>query len=175
MEIEITSLLEMDCFELSHSRAEGGDNAGTNTWNASKEQAEETPLLDTPEKLEAMRDFAEDSGGWTREEIAEWSDEEINALFLQWIAGDVRQLPRVLDSEFEERDGGWWRTDEDEPDFEIGPFDSRSEAYRDFNGPNAECLSDIDWPEAEIAMSEGQAPSNLFRADDGRIYFYLGN
>lgn len=91
MYIEITSLLELDCFPLSHSRAEGGDNAGRNTWNASKAQADKTPLLDTEEKLEAMRDFARSSGGWTREEIAAWSAEEINALFLQWVAGDVRE------------------------------------------------------------------------------------
>jgi hypothetical protein len=91
MYIEITSLLELDCFDLSHSRAEGGENAGRNTWNASKAQAKETPLLDTEEKLEAMRDFALSSGGWTREEIAAWNAEEINALFLQWVAGDVRQ------------------------------------------------------------------------------------
>lgn len=86
----------MDCFALSHSRAEGGQNAGQETWNASKEQARETPLLDTEEKLEAMRDFARDSGGWTREEIAAWDAEEINALFLQWIAGDVRQMPAII-------------------------------------------------------------------------------
>jgi hypothetical protein len=48
-------------------------------------------LLDTEDKLEAMRDFARSSGGWTREEIAAWSAEEVNALFLQWVAGDVRQ------------------------------------------------------------------------------------
>lgn len=91
MHIEITSLLELDCFPLSHSAGEGGDNAGRNTWNASKEQAKETPLLDTEEKLEAMRDFARSSGGWTREEITAWSADEVNALFLQWIAGDVRE------------------------------------------------------------------------------------
>lgn len=83
----------MGCFALSHSQAEGGQNAGQETWNASKEQARETPLLDTEEKLEAMREFARESGGWTREEIAEWDAEGINALFLQWIAGDVRQMP----------------------------------------------------------------------------------
>jgi hypothetical protein len=91
MYIDITPLLELDCFDLSHSQAEGGENAGRNTWNASKEQAQKTPLLDTEDKLEAMRDFARSSGGWTREEIAAWSAEEVNALFLQWVAGDVRQ------------------------------------------------------------------------------------
>jgi hypothetical protein len=91
MEIDITRLSDLDCFQLSHSRAEGGENAGRNTWNASKAQAAETPLLDTEEKLQAMRDFARSSGGWTAEEIAEWSAEEVNALFLQWVAGDCRE------------------------------------------------------------------------------------
>ena len=93
MEIDITSLLDMDCFQLSHSRAEGGQDAGRNTWNASKAAAAEMrpPLLDTEEKLQAMRDFAESSGGWTADEIAEWSAEEVNALFLQWVAGDCRE------------------------------------------------------------------------------------
>jgi hypothetical protein len=56
MEIDLTSLLTADQFPLSHSRMEGGDNAGQNTWNAAKEAARETVLLDTEEKLEAMRD-----------------------------------------------------------------------------------------------------------------------
>ena len=132
MEIDITSLAGMDCFTLSHSIMEGGENAGRNTWNASKEQAKETPLLKTPEELQAMRDFARASGGWTCEEIAEWTDQEINAIFLQWIAGDVREL-------------------------------------------GADSLSEIDWDEAEEMQSNGQAASNLYRSDDGRIFFYLGS
>ena len=131
MEIEITSLAEMDCFTLSHSIAEGGENAGRDTWNASKRQAGETPLLKTPEELQAMRDFAKASGGWTREEIDAWPDSELNALFLQWIAGDVREL-------------------------------------------GADSLSEIDWEEAEEIQQAGQAASNIFRLDDGRIFFYLG-
>lgn len=91
MEIDITSLLGVDQFERSHSRMEGGDNAGQNTWCASLEAAKETVLLDTEEKLDAMRDFARSSGGWTAEEISAWSTEEINALFLQWVAGDCRE------------------------------------------------------------------------------------
>ena len=121
----------MDCFPLSHSIAEGGENAGRDTWNASKEKAREIPLLKTPEELQAMRDFARSSGGWTREEIEAWPDSELNALFLQWIAGDVREL-------------------------------------------GAGSLGEIDWEEAEEMQSEGKAPSNIFRSEDGRIFFYLG-
>jgi hypothetical protein len=132
MEIDITTLSKMNCFTLSHSIAEGGQNAGQNTWNASKKEAENTPLLNTPEKLQAMRDFARESGGWNKEEITEWSDNELNALFLQWISGDVREL-------------------------------------------GADSLDEIDWEEAEEMQRDGQVPSNIFKGDDGKIYFYLGN
>ena len=85
MEIEITPLLDNDLYPLSHSAAEGGQNAGRETWKASLAAAEATPLLDTPEKLQAMRDFALSSGGWDAEEVAAWTPQEVNALFLQWI------------------------------------------------------------------------------------------
>lgn len=132
MEIDITTLAKMNCFTLSHSVAEGGENAGQNTWNASKKQAQNTQILNTPEKLQAMRDFARESGGWNNEEIAAWDENELNALFLQWVSGDVREMG----------------------------FDS---------------LDQIDWEEAEEMQREGQAPSNIFKGDDGKIYFYLGN
>jgi hypothetical protein len=133
MEIDITTLAKMNCFTLSHSVAEGGENAGQNTWNASKKKAlNSSPLLNTPERLQAMRDFARESGGWDREEIAAWSDNELNALFLQWVSGDVREI-------------------------------------------GADSLGQINWEEAEELQREGQAPSNIFKGDDEKIYFYLGN
>jgi hypothetical protein len=132
MEIEITSLIEMHAPGLSASRMELGDNAGKITWQAAKEQAEETPLLDTPEKLDAMRDFARASGGWDTEEVATWDAEEVNALFLQWIAGDVREL-------------------------------------------GADTLAGIDWAEAEEMQRGGQASSNIYQGDNGKLYFYLGS
>ena len=92
MEINITHLLEMNCFTLSHSCAEGGENAGKNTWQASQAKAQEIKPLDTPEKLQAMRDFARSSGGWNESEVNAWNENEVNALFLQWIAGDCREL-----------------------------------------------------------------------------------
>lgn len=182
MEIDITSLLEMDCFPLSHSRAEGGQNAGPETWAASKAQAAETPLLDTPEKLEAMRSFARESGGWTAEELAEWDAGELNALFLQWIAGDVRECPATLDGvTYEERAGEWFYSTEDAPDMETGPYDSRTEAYnevsREMHGPGfrADDLSEIDWPEYEVQADAGRISGRMFRGDDGKVYFELGN
>jgi hypothetical protein len=138
MEINITSLLDLDAFDLSHSQMEGGPNAGPNTWKASLSQAEETPLLDTPEKLQAMRDFARSSGGWDQEEIDAWTPTEINALFLQWVAGDIRQCPGT-------------------------------------SGDRADSLEEIDWQATQEMQEEGRIPSCLYRADDGTIYFYLGN
>ena len=179
MEIEITSLLEMNAFNLSHSAAEGGRDAGRNTWKASVAMAEETqpPILDTTEKLEAMRDFALSSGGWSEEEIAEWSDVMVNALFLQWVAGDTRECPAILEGDFIERAPGerWWY----DCDEECGPFETRSDAYRNMLEGNrrvtADSLGKIDWPETEVEQHEGLIPSNLFRAEDGRLFFYLGS
>lgn len=181
MNIEITSLLETDQFPLSHSQAEGGPTAGRDTWRASLQAAAETPLLDSPEKLQAMRDFARSSGGWDDAEVTEWTPQDVNALFLQWIAGDCRECPATLPGiTFEERPGeGWFHSSEDEPDMETGPFDSRSDAYRDAcpvgREPRADSLEEIDWPEFEAQASAGRIAGNLFRGDDGKVYFYLGN
>lgn len=92
MQINITALLDEDLFYFSHSRAEGGENAGENTWKAALEDAQtrRPPLLSTPEELDAFRDHVRGFGAWEREEIAAWTSEECNALFLQLIAGDVR-------------------------------------------------------------------------------------
>lgn len=93
MEINITSLLSLDMFAFSHSRMEGGDNAGQNTWNAAKEHAASMhpPLLATGEAIDAFRDWVADFGAWTEDKIATWDATECNALFLQFIAGDVRE------------------------------------------------------------------------------------
>jgi hypothetical protein len=92
MEIKLDSILDLDAWELSHSAFEGGPTAARDTWKASLDAAEDTQLLDTEEKLQAMRAFAVSSGGWTRGEIANWDSLSLNALFLQWVAGDCRQL-----------------------------------------------------------------------------------
>lgn len=90
MEINITSLLAEDMFQYSHSRHEGGDNAGPNTWQAALDGPR--PLLNTPEEFQAARDFFKSTGGWTSFEIATWTENEVQALLLQFIAGDVREM-----------------------------------------------------------------------------------
>lgn len=66
-------------------------------------------MPDTDEKREAFRDFVRESGGWNDAEIAAWSDEELNALCLQWIAVDVREA--FGDEEFESWDWEAYRAD----------------------------------------------------------------
>ena len=79
MEIDVTAFFEnADPFEFSHSRAEGGANAGPQTWANAKEEAQRSPLLTTPEQLDALRSYV----------IAAWSPIECNALFIQLISGD---------------------------------------------------------------------------------------
>lgn len=175
MDIDITSLSDLDAFPLSHSQAEGGPTAGPDTWNAAKRQANETALLDTEEKLQAFRDWVKPSGGWEDEEIDAWTPQECNALFLQWVAGDIREAPGKHSDRFtftERTPGQWYREDDTH---EWGPYDTRSEAYRDTeeHEPCAESLDEIDWPEYEVQASEGRISSNFYRADDGRIFFSL--
>lgn len=77
--------------ELSGSRAELGQNAAQITWGASVKASSQFVVLDDDEKKEAFRKFVRSSGGWNDEEIATWSDEELNALCLQWISADRRE------------------------------------------------------------------------------------
>jgi hypothetical protein len=182
MEIEITQLLETDMFTFSHSCAEGGENAGPETWNAALNGPR--PLLKTPEEFDAFRDFVKDSGGWDDEEIAAWDENELQALFLQWIAGDTREAPALIEGvTFYERAGEWFYDHESTPDEETGPFESRSEAYQAAASehyrrgcyPSADTLEEIDWQEYEAKAQAGQIPSRLFKTETGKIYFYIGN
>ena len=88
MTINLSPLLSEDAFDYSASRAELGDNAGQITWS----NAKQAPVcLKTPEELEAFRDWVADFGAWSAEEIAAWSATECNALFVQFVAGDIRE------------------------------------------------------------------------------------
>ena len=123
MELDITSLIhseDFSPFDLSNNRATLGENAGELTWKASIECSESVrpPLLDTEEKKQTFRDWVLESGGWIREKIAEWNDTELNALLLQWIAGDIREA--FGDSDFAD-----WDWQEYEKDARAGRIPSR--------------------------------------------------
>lgn len=93
MELNISSFFAtVTPRELSSSVAESGPCAGAHSWSASCKASMHHPLLDDDEKRDAFRAWVESSGGWTTEEIASWSDLDLNALLLQWIAGDLREM-----------------------------------------------------------------------------------
>lgn len=134
-EIDVTPIVSNEGFvpfDLSNNRATLGDNAGALTWQASKEAAEDFDPLPKPEHREAFWDFVRNSGGWTREEIEAWTDKELTALSLQWLAGDIREAFGDADPE------------------------------------------DWDWQEYRKDAEAGRVSSNLFKGEDGRIYFSIG-
>lgn len=92
MELKITEFFRSAApMDFSASVAEIGTDAGRATWAAAWEESRDTVILDDEEKRDAFRRFVRDSGGWTDEEIKAWSDTELNALCIQWIAGDMRE------------------------------------------------------------------------------------
>lgn len=93
MEINITKFFTENATPMDYSAsvAEIGANAGRDTWEAAKEDAGFFQFLDTAEKVDAFKTFVLDSGGWSKEEINAWSVRELNALFLQWVAEDIRE------------------------------------------------------------------------------------
>ncbi len=100
MEINITKYFEFaEHAYISGSAFELGENAAHITWNNAKQAVAEFNMLDTEEKLQDMRDYARETGGWNAEEIAAWSDVELNALFNQLVSGEVRQIEDLCSDE----------------------------------------------------------------------------
>jgi hypothetical protein len=92
MELNITKLFnECEPGDLSASQAELGANAGAITWGNSLVAGIQYQPLDDDDKRAAFRTWVRGSGGWSQEEIDAWSDAELNALCVQWIAGDMRE------------------------------------------------------------------------------------
>lgn len=92
MEINITDLFNMGQAHLySASKAELGESAGQITWNNALKAADEYNFLDTGEKRSAFREFVAQTGGWSRNEIFKWTRSELNALLIQFVAGDIRE------------------------------------------------------------------------------------
>ena len=100
MEINITAFFKnANPSAYSASIAERGDNAAAETWRAAIEATNEYPLLKTEElgawdeeKIAAFREYAAEFGAWDEEEIAKWTPTECNALLVQMISGDMREV-----------------------------------------------------------------------------------
>src|SRR3990167_2267778 len=92
MEIDITDFFNQCApMDYSASSAELGDSAGADTWRAACDDAPEYNMLDTDEKRQAFRDHIDGYGAWSDNEITAFSDLELNALLMQFIAGYIRE------------------------------------------------------------------------------------
>ena len=132
MELDITTFFRTAApMDYSASAAELGQDAGRITWTHAVEDADEYPILDTEDKRQAFREDLQGYGAWDEEEIEAWTDQELTALLMQMISGDIRES--CLDT--------------DEPD----------------------------WKEYEEGVESGTYSGRLYRGDDGRIYYYIGD
>jgi hypothetical protein len=106
MELDISTFFtEAAPMDYAASRAEIGQDAGPTTWRHACEDSEEYPLLQTDEQRERFRRYVKGFGAWSEEEIARWSDTELNALCIQMIAGDMREAnlsPDASDDDWRE-------------------------------------------------------------------------
>ncbi len=92
MELNITRFFsDANPRDYSASMVELGDNAGAITWRAACSDAPFFNILNTGDKRHAFREFLLSSGGWSREEITSFKSNELNALCMQFIAGDMRE------------------------------------------------------------------------------------
>lgn len=91
LEIDVTRLIagNLEPAMISGSIAELGRDAARFTWNNAKEGARR---LLKPGERDKARDYFAEFGAWSREELARMSATEIDALVLQYAAGDLREL-----------------------------------------------------------------------------------
>lgn len=96
MEIDITDFFNNATPSYySASVHELGPEVDRITWENAVDRADDLSLhdtlLDTEEKRDAFRAFVRSSGGWSDTEIQAWDNIELEALFIQWISGDMRE------------------------------------------------------------------------------------
>ena len=131
MEIDITTFFKDAApMDYSASVAEIGNNAGRATWQAACDDSEDFMLLDSDEKREEFRRYVKTFGAWSEDEIAAWSNIELNALLIQMISGDIREAD----------------LDTDDPD----------------------------WDKYQEDSEAGRISGRIFKADDSKIYYYIG-
>lgn len=90
LEVDVTRLVDtLEPAMVSGSIAELGNSAGAITWRNAKEGAKR---LLKPSERDAARDYFAEFGAWSRAELKAMSATEIDALTLQYAAGDLREL-----------------------------------------------------------------------------------
>lgn len=94
MELNVTHMVEAlnDAPPLVGSIAQYGPNAAKMTWDNSKAFAAVHPLLTTDNERDAARAHFAEYGAWSREEIAGWSEAELQAIVCQEVAHEVSEM-----------------------------------------------------------------------------------
>jgi hypothetical protein len=94
MELDVTHMVDSadDMPMLSGSIAELGSNAGQITWNNSMEYGREHPLLTTDDARDEARKHFREYGAWTQEQIAAWSEDELQGIMCQDVAAAIREM-----------------------------------------------------------------------------------
>ena len=91
MELNITKLYKDDCSQFSASIAETGlQNIGEITWHKAMGAITKHSFA-TEKNREELQDYFESFGAWQRSEIEAWDLQELNALVVQFIAGNIRE------------------------------------------------------------------------------------
>jgi len=105
MEIRITHLCnaETPFRDYSASVAELGQDAGRVTWQAALDDALDYALFSESD-CDEIRDYFRGFGAWSAEELHAMDYQKLQALLLQSIAGDIREVP----SDAEEFSPEWW-------------------------------------------------------------------
>ena len=99
MELNITHFFnDAAPMDYSASRAEIGNDAARSTWQAACDDSEDYPMLDSDEKREEFRRYVKGFGAWSADEIAAWSNQELNALLIQMVSGDIREASLDTDA-----------------------------------------------------------------------------
>lgn len=94
MELDVTTMMDAinDSPPLVGSIAQYGKDAARYTWNNSKAFAKEHALLKTDEERDEARAHFRSYGAWDDEEIAAWSEEELQAIVCQEVAHQISEL-----------------------------------------------------------------------------------
>lgn len=112
MEINITKFFTENKTprDYSASVAEIGKDAGAATWWAACDDAQDIVYLDSPEKRESFITFIKSCG-------FDGGSENLDALFLQWIAGDCREMGLNNPADFDSID--WARIESEQSEGRI--------------------------------------------------------
>jgi hypothetical protein len=112
MEIDITRFVKtVDACEFSASQMELGKDAGKITWNNAKREAADSPLL-PDDAVDVFKSWVREFGAWDDDEINAWDADERNALLIQYISGDLRELESLCYSDDDEYGIDWTKAEE---------------------------------------------------------------